>query len=119
MAFLISYAFAAVFSYFLFMKINPAKKNWAFIPFVNVFSWFEAIKISYWNILWLFVPIAGVVFTVIWTVKFFKAFNMNPYFVFFLIVPVIGAVVITVMKFYMVLSKNVKYTWDDKQTQVA
>jgi hypothetical protein len=101
--------------YKMFTKANVANPWLAFIPIGNFWPYMATIKKSAWNILWLLVPIANAVFLIIWTVRLFKAFNINPLWALLFIgsiLPFISymvSITFLVLYCYMGFSSTVRY----------
>jgi hypothetical protein len=58
----------------------------AFFPILQLLPLYKIIGKSPWNVLWVFVPVVNLGFIVYWTILFFQAFKMSPWwtlFVFF------------------------------------
>jgi hypothetical protein len=93
----------AVYAISLFMAGNKAniKNVWvAFIPFVQLVALLHIIDKSGWNIFLLFIPIVNIIFSIIWIVKFYRAFSVHPaLIVVSIIIPIVGIVMMLVIAF--------------------
>ncbi|UOF92591.1 hypothetical protein LSG31_10775 [Fodinisporobacter ferrooxydans] len=104
--------------YKMYTKANVWSPWLAFIPIANLWPFMWTIKKSAWNILWLIIPIVNLVFSIIWTIRLLKAFNMNPLWALLFIgyvIPAINSFVVLaflVLYCYMGFSSNVRYNPD-------
>lgn len=132
------YVVVAVTFFMLFRKAQVKLAWLAFLPIAQLWPFFWTIKKSAWNVLWIFVPtvvallgtqlhlqlgvllfvvgsVLPLVLGVIWQVRLFKAFHMNPWWLLIMvgfIIPILSLVfelVYLVLLLYMAFSKKVQY----------
>ena len=78
---IIGYALMAVGLYFSAKKANTKNPWVAFIPFVQIIVLLQLIDKSGWAIFLLLIPVVNWILCIIWTVKYFKAFDAGNGFV--------------------------------------
>ncbi|UCB45715.1 MAG: hypothetical protein JSV25_16165 [Spirochaetota bacterium] len=100
------YIVNAIALYKLGEKAN-VKNPWvAFIPVVQMIVILHIIDKSGWSIFLLLIPVVNIILGIIWTVKFYLAFEVNAgLIVLGIIIPLAGMIVILVMAF----SEKYKY----------
>lgn len=135
---LLAYVVIAVTFFRLFRKARVKLAWLAFIPIAQLWPFFWTIKKSPWNVLWVLVPsildIAGldlyngfgtvllvigsvvpIVFGIIWQIRLFKAFRMNPWWLLImlgLLIPrfsLLFELAYLVLLAYMAFSRKVQY----------
>lgn len=106
---IILYLIAAIATFFLYQKAQHRYAWFAFIPFLSFIPFFHIIKKSAWNVLWILVPVANIIFAIIWTIQWLKAFGINPWILLLYIVPFVNIFVL----FYMSFSTKVVYQHND------
>lgn len=105
---LIVYLLVAIPMYGMYRKAKTPAPWLAFIPIANLVGYFRVIRVSMWNFLWLLVPLVGEIFyfslhnavgltvqlillipylvmSIIWYVRLFKSFALNPLWLLILI----------------------------------
>ncbi|GMA51626.1 hypothetical protein GCM10025857_29830 [Alicyclobacillus contaminans] len=69
-----SYTYSCVYQ-----KAGVSNIFLAYFPILQLLPLYKIIGKSGWNVLWLFVPVVNICFVVYWTVLFFRAFRMSPW----------------------------------------
>ena len=74
--------------YSLFKKAGIKHPWFAFIPILSTIGQLWVIGRSGWNVLWQLVPIANFVFTIVWGVRFLRAFGKSGWWMLWALLPV-------------------------------
>ena len=100
------YIVQAIALYKLAEKAN-VKNPWvAFIPVIQTIVFLHIIDKSGWCIFLLLIPVVNIILVIIWTVKFYLAYEVNVgLIVLSIIIPIAGLIVTLVMAF----SEKYKY----------
>lgn len=119
------YPYAMMFS---FKKANYHYPWIAFIPIVNYWGYLKVIRLNRGHILWMLLPgvlmpfqnsgivmaifglIANILVTIIgiwWSVRYYKAFGMNPHRLWRILFPVVGIVLIIIFQSQIGFSKKI------------
>jgi hypothetical protein len=94
------YVIQAISVYKLAQKANVRKPWVSFIPVLQMIVFLHVIDKSGWSILLLLIPGVNIVLAIIWAVKFYLAFDLNPgLIVLSIIIPIAGMVLLLVMAF--------------------
>jgi len=94
------YVIQAISVYKLAQKANVRKPWVSFIPVLQMIVFLHVIDKSGWCILLLLIPGVNIVLAIIWAVKFYLAFDLNPgLIVLSIIIPIAGMVLLLVMAF--------------------
>jgi hypothetical protein len=94
------YVIQAISLYKLAQKANVRKPWVSFIPVLQMIVFLHVIDKSGWCILLLLIPGVNIVLAIIWAVKFYLAFGLNPgLIVLSIIIPIAGMVLFLVMAF--------------------
>ncbi len=94
------YVIQAISVYKLAQKASVRKPWVSFIPVLQMIVFLHVIDKSGWCILLLLIPVVNIVLAIIWAVKFYLAFDLNPgLIVLSIIIPVAGMVLFLVMAF--------------------
>ena len=78
---IIGYVCLAIGLYFSAKKANTKNPLVAFIPLIQIVVLLQLIDKSGWSILLLLIPVVNWILCIIWTVKYFKAFDAGNGFI--------------------------------------
>jgi O-antigen ligase len=94
------YVIQAIAYYKIGEKANIKNRWVAFVPVVQIIVVLHVIDKSGWSIFLLLIPVVNLVLMIIWTVKFYKAFEVHvALIVLSIIIPLFGAVMALVIAF--------------------
>ncbi len=97
---LVFYIIQAIAYYKIGEKANIKNRWVAFVPFVQIIVVLHVINKSGWNIFLMFIPVVNLVLAIIWTVKFYLAFEVHvALIVLSIIIPLFGLVMQLVIAF--------------------
>ncbi len=135
---IVFYLLVTIPMFAMFLKAKTLMPWLAFIPIFNMIPYFRVIRVSMWNYLWMLFPVAGevitfslhnllgtviefvllipfIVISIIWQVKLFRAFGMNPLWLLIyigLIIPFIDLVsLVWLIVLLWMLGFGKKYTY--------
>lgn len=101
------------FSLFRMGRKADIRNAWmSFIPILQLFVILSMIKRSWWNVLWVLVPIADIIFAIIWYIRLFRAFGVNPWWLLLTIIPFVNGIFIVIAFAYMGFSSAARYNPD-------
>ncbi|EJY56597.1 hypothetical protein URH17368_0562 [Alicyclobacillus hesperidum URH17-3-68] len=104
-----AYLIHSATSFLLYRKAGTALRWFAWIPLLGAIPYMWTIRKSAWNLLFLLIPIANIVFAIIWYVKFLNAFGKSGHWLWFILLPYAGEIVLFILWIYMAVSDKVKY----------
>lgn len=74
--------------YNLFKKARIRYPWFAFVPVLSTIGQLWVIGRSGWNVLWQLVPIANLVFSIVWGVRFLRAFGKSGWWMLWALLPI-------------------------------
>lgn len=97
-------------AYFKLFKKAQTPHAWmAWIPGFYIFPLLWTIGKSGWNVLWMFVPVVDVVLIIIWMVRFLKSYGQSGHWLWFMLLPYAGPIIIYIKFLQMAFSQHVQF----------
>ncbi|GMA61583.1 DUF5684 domain-containing protein [Alicyclobacillus fastidiosus] len=103
------YVVSALAHYQLCKRAGVKHRWMVWVPILYIFPILWTIQKSGWNVLFLLIPVANIVFAIIWHVKYLHAFGRSGHWLWFILLPVLGPIIMVIVLAQTAYSRKTIY----------